>query len=120
MRASYSVYDGSGEGNFHRRQLGRLGEFVLGRGSQLDAVRPERWGDDRDRDFSINVQDWLDGNGQALSASSRAGATFNIARVGQDVTLNYVAPVPEPSTYAMALAGLAYGGYSIWRRRKQA
>jgi hypothetical protein len=40
--------------------------------------------------------------------------------VGQDVTLNYVAPVPEPSTYAMALAGLAYGGYSIWRRRKQA
>jgi hypothetical protein len=28
--------------------------------------------------------------------------------------------VPEPSTYAMALAGLAYGGYSIWRRRKQA
>ena len=70
--------------------------------------------------FSINVQDWLDGNGQALSASSRAGATFNIARVGQDVTLNYVAPVPEPSTYAMALAGLAYGGYSIWRRRKQA
>ena len=70
--------------------------------------------------FSINVQDWLDGNGQALSASSRAGATFNIARVGQDVTLNYVAPVPEPSTYAMALAGLACGGYSIWRRRKQA
>jgi len=28
--------------------------------------------------------------------------------------------VPEPSTYAMALAGLACGGCSIWRRRKQA
>jgi hypothetical protein len=29
-------------------------------------------------------------------------------------------PVPEPSTYAMALAGLACGGYSMFRRRKQA
>jgi hypothetical protein len=31
-----------------------------------------------------------------------------------------VAPVPEPSTYAMALAGLACGGYSLFRRRKRA
>jgi hypothetical protein len=29
-------------------------------------------------------------------------------------------PVPEPSTYAMALAGLACGGYLLRRRRKQA
>jgi hypothetical protein len=28
--------------------------------------------------------------------------------------------VPEPSTYAMALAGLACGGYSMCRRRKRA
>lgn len=28
--------------------------------------------------------------------------------------------VPEPSTCAIGLAGLACGGYSIWRRRKQA
>jgi hypothetical protein len=27
--------------------------------------------------------------------------------------------VPEPSTYAMALAGIAYGGLSMWRRRKR-
>jgi hypothetical protein len=26
--------------------------------------------------------------------------------------------VPEPSTYAMALAGLAFGGYSMFRRRR--
>jgi outer membrane lipase/esterase len=32
----------------------------------------------------------------------------------------YSAVVPEPSTYAMALAGLACGGYSMWRRRKRA
>jgi sulfatase modifying factor 1 len=31
-----------------------------------------------------------------------------------------VSPVPEPSAYAMALAGLAYGGYSMWSRRKRA
>ena len=31
-----------------------------------------------------------------------------------------VAPVPEPTTFAMALAGLACGGYSMWRRRKRA
>ena len=30
------------------------------------------------------------------------------------------AAVPEPSTYAMALAGLACGGFSMWRRRKRA
>jgi sulfatase modifying factor 1 len=30
------------------------------------------------------------------------------------------APVPEPSTCIMALAGLACSGYSMWRRRKQA
>jgi hypothetical protein len=28
--------------------------------------------------------------------------------------------VPEPSTYCMALAGLACGGWSMFRRRKQA
>ena len=28
--------------------------------------------------------------------------------------------VPEPSTYAMALAGLGCGGISMWRRRKRA
>jgi hypothetical protein len=30
------------------------------------------------------------------------------------------AAVPEPCTYAMAFAGLAYTGYSMWRRRKRA
>ncbi len=31
-----------------------------------------------------------------------------------------VMAVPEPTPCAMALAGLACGGYSIWRRRKRA
>ncbi|MFM7740995.1 MAG: PEP-CTERM sorting domain-containing protein, partial [Planctomycetota bacterium] len=31
-----------------------------------------------------------------------------------------VRAVPEPATSAMALAGIACGGYSMWRRRKRA
>jgi hypothetical protein len=30
----------------------------------------------------------------------------------------FIAPVPEPSTCVMALAGLACGGYSLFRRRR--
>ena len=39
-----------------------------------------------------------------------------------DIWLAYdpIVPVPEPSTYCMALVGLAYGGYTIFRRRKRA
>jgi hypothetical protein len=36
------------------------------------------------------------------------------------MTVSSVTAVPEPSPYAMALAGLACGGYVVWRRRKQA
>ncbi|MEI6240408.1 MAG: PEP-CTERM sorting domain-containing protein [Planctomycetia bacterium] len=44
---------------------------------------------------------------------------------GSSLTLDTIAisdavAVPEPSTYAMALAGLACGGYSVFRRRKRA
>lgn len=38
------------------------------------------------------------------------------ALIGQSV----FAPVPELSTYCMALAGLACGRFSLWRRRKRA
>ena len=36
------------------------------------------------------------------------------------ILIDNIAAVPEPSTYAMALAGLACGGYSMWRRRNRA
>ena len=39
------------------------------------------------------------------------GTSFGPAGYATVVTL------PEPSTYAMALAGLACGGYSLFRRR---
>jgi hypothetical protein len=57
----------------------------------------------------------------ALAKFTAAGATISnpfatLAALGP-TSLVYV--VPEPSTYAMALAGLACGGYSLFRRRKR-
>jgi hypothetical protein len=45
------------------------------------------------------------------------GGTFYNAA---NLTVNPAVPLPEPSTYAMALAGLACGGYLVRRRRKRA
>ncbi len=60
----------------------------------------------------------LDSLGNALLETRGA---FSTSLVGQDVFLSYTAvPIPEPSSYAMALAGLACAGYSLFRRRKRA
>ena len=45
--------------------------------------------------------------------------SFSVVQRGNSLAISY-SPVPEPSTYAMALAGLACGGSSMWRRRKRA
>jgi hypothetical protein len=61
----------------------------------------------------------FDAYGLALDAGTRG--YFSLAESGQDVVLQFTAvAVPEPSTIGMALAGLAYGGYTMWRRRKRA
>jgi hypothetical protein len=63
----------------------------------------------------------LTGGDQVLALDGGTRGYFSLAESGEDVVLQFTAvAVPEPSTVAMALAGLAYGGYSIWRRRKQA
>jgi formylglycine-generating enzyme required for sulfatase activity len=59
-----------------------------------------------------------------VSSDSKAGGWgFEVWGAGHTaspyVGFRLAAPVPEPSTYAMALAGLACGGYSIFRRRKR-
>ena len=54
------------------------------------------------------------GNFSAVNATGLAAgqsATF-------DVATGFISVVPEPSTYAMALAGLACGGYLRFRRRR--
>jgi len=47
---------------------------------------------------------------------------FNFSQVdsGGGTIRFQVAAVPEPSTYAMVLAGVACGGFSLWRQRKRA
>ena len=81
--------------------------------------------------FSFSgVQDFVDtGSGQTfaqvvgVSPLDFATASSTFAEIRKS---NFVSPaltmtvVPEPSTYAMALAGIACGGYSMFRRRKQA
>jgi len=57
----------------------------------------------------------LDAQGDSLSPTERGYFTTSLS--GQDVVLNFTA-VPEPSTWAMALAGLAAGGLMIRRRRR--
>jgi sulfatase modifying factor 1 len=85
-------------------------------------------------DMSGNVWEWNDMT-EALTSSRalRGGswatdefvmrATFRMTFTTgtEDVSYGFrLAAVPEPSTYCMALAGLACGGYSMWRRRRRA
>jgi sulfatase modifying factor 1 len=60
------------------------------------------------------------GSGVDLSSSNRGEATPSVEDGYHGFRLASPVAVPEPSTYAMALAGLACGGYSMFRRRKQA
>jgi len=53
-----------------------------------------------------------------LHATSTANLNGN--PVVSTLGIDNITAVPEPSTYAMVLAGLACGGYSMWRRRKRA
>jgi sulfatase modifying factor 1 len=53
-----------------------------------------------------------------LSSSDRSVLGPSDEDDGNGFRLSSPVPVPEPSTCAMALAGLACGGYSIFRRRR--
>jgi len=62
---------------------------------------------------------------QSMAVFGQSIYTFDLdysAGNGNDLALTVVniSPVPEPSTYVMALAGLACGGYHVNRRRKRA
>lgn len=56
-----------------------------------------------------------DASGQSF-ASLRPNASFSMASVNGDLTLQYIA-VPEPSTLALAAGGLATAACSLHRRR---
>jgi formylglycine-generating enzyme required for sulfatase activity len=85
-------------------------------------------------DMSGNVIEWNDLTGAAGSSrGARGGVWDNSALLLSSSSRNTytasneneyfgfrLAAVPEPSTYAMALTGLACGGYTLFRRRKRA
>jgi len=52
------------------------------------------------------------------SVNSRSD-TFNSDTTSTNVGFRLVAVVPEPSTWVMGLAGIACGGWGMWRRRKR-
>jgi hypothetical protein len=69
--------------------------------------------------------DWTQITALALTMNYTAdapavGNAERAAAFSHSVTVTNLALVPEPSTYCMALAGLACGGFSMWRRRKRA
>jgi len=88
-------------------------------------------------DMSGNVFEWNDLTGAAGSSRGRRGGSWigfafylsssdvsTYVPLAEDIYIGFrlasPVPVPEPSTCAMALAGLAFGCYTIFRRRKQA
>jgi formylglycine-generating enzyme required for sulfatase activity len=91
-------------------------------------------------DMSGNVVEWNDLTGAAgssrgfrgglwntttafvvnLSSSGRASNVSSLDNIGLGFRLAAPVAVPEPSTCASLLAGLAYGGYVVFRRRKRA
>ena len=86
-------------------------------------------------DMSGNLYEWNDLTGAAGSSRGLRGGNWNYIGAsglsssvrttnapsfeGNDVGIR-LAAVPEPSTYAMAVAGLACGGYLVRRGRKRA
>jgi len=63
------------------------------------------------------------GGSWAFDASFLPSSFRLVNTAGNSVDYDFgfrLAAVPEPSTYAMALAGLTCGGYSMFRRRKRA
>ena len=88
-------------------------------------------------DMSGNLAEWNDLTGAASTSRGMRGGTWSLGESNLsssrrntaapsteyiDYSFRLASPVavPEPSTYAMALAGLACGGYSMFRRRKRA
>jgi T5SS/PEP-CTERM-associated repeat protein/autotransporter-associated beta strand protein len=80
-------------------------------GGKFDTGSPASW---NEGDFTY------DGVVDILDAASFLSTGLFDAGAYNTPPLQATIAVPEPSTYAMALAGLACGGYSMWRRRKQA
>ena len=66
---------------------------------------------------------WMNVTASGINTLSTVTFTLNewaYDNTGASIKVGQVSAVPEPATYAMALAGLACGGWQMWRRRKRA
>jgi hypothetical protein len=84
-------------------------------------------------DYPSSSFDWYDNAAEAAAVAQNAsGWSFGATKVSLDggstwaaygagsIAAFSVAAVPEPSSACIALAGLACGGYGMWRRRNRA
>lgn len=71
-------------------------------------------------EFPISGFSNLGGLNLATNSVKKVEVFFAPTATSTDFTLGTIQVVPEPSTYAMAFAGLACTGLSLWRRRRRA
>ncbi|MFM8379013.1 MAG: PEP-CTERM sorting domain-containing protein [Planctomycetia bacterium] len=71
-------------------------------------------------EFKIADFSNLGGLDLATNSVQAVQMRFTPPATSTDFTLGTIQVVPEPPTYAMTFAGLAYAGFSFWRRRRQA
>ncbi len=122
----------------NQANYGKDGMFSVGAGSRNLLTNVGAFSGSRSFygtfDQSGNAWEWTDLTGVAsVNRGLRGGGifffgdsaySFNVVSASINISddamgFRLAAPVPEPSTYAMAVAGLACGGYSMFRRRKR-
>lgn len=74
--------------------------------------------------FTLDVARGTDASTDLLVVSGNldiaAGTLLSLTDIAGTQAFVAINAVPEPSTYAMTLAGIACGGFLTWRRRKRA
>jgi formylglycine-generating enzyme required for sulfatase activity len=99
-QSGYGTFDQSGNVAEWNDLTGAAGSSRGLRGGGWDYIQP----------FFVSASDRLTSD----PSTEDAGLAYYGFRLASPVA------VPEPSTWAMGLAGIAYGGWGMWRRRKRA
>ena len=99
----------SSSGGSGSSESGIFGGVLGGNGIDLAGFQIDKVGLRVDSLSIVSPGSDPNGNGEWTNTSGQISFLFEGVRA-----------VPEPSTYAMALAGLACGGYSLFGRRKRA